>query len=260
MSEAIVPITLSDVYQHLDNKKALLCAQKVTSHNWETLYRSLRKKRPTAHPPYLRQELIEYLRFLIIKLETNDIKLKEEPSEKPPRLNLAVSKGIDDKWHQHMLLPQDYYKFSLLVGTLIEHDPDTTNSTDWNERYKRTYDEYRRIFKQEPSSCSWSVPCIANFPCDFCIECREKQNHKKEKINQIFVMGLSGKTMSVEMDLKNDTVIDIMLILSKIEGINCCDQSLTYAGNRLFGSDKTLSGYNIQKESTLHLSGKLRGC
>jgi hypothetical protein len=74
---------------------------------------------------------------------------------------------------------------------------------------------------------------------------------------QVFIKTLSGKTTTLDLD-RADTIASVKNRIQEKEGIAPGEQRLIFGGKQL-EDDRTLSDYNINAESTVHMVLRLRG-
>lgn len=174
--------------------------------------------------------VLEYIRFLCIKIVTNDKYRVLGPSE-----------AVHEVWKYHMMIPSHYVKTCMkLTEKIIDHYPDRSGIYSYAKKM------YAAITGSPPDSKLW--------PGD-----EEYSFLEPGTDGQIFVKTRTEKILTIDID-KNDATEDLKFRIFMKCSVPPDAQRIIYSGKQLEDDKKIVDDYNLTNESTVHLVLRLTGC
>ena len=145
-----------------------------------------------------------------------------------------------------MMVPNGYILELVLMQNLgddSDHSDNDDNDSDHNDASTTTPGDVSDTTSDDDLYHNWAM----------------EQLHRDDSDDdiQIFVKTTTGKTITLDV-LSSDTIEFVKEQLQNKTGAPAFDQRLIY-GTKNLENDRTLSDYNIQKESTLYQLLRLRG-
>lgn len=199
----------------------------------------------------VKEQIYEFIRFLVLK------RLCRDSSRFSP------TEAIDLIWHAFLLFPQDYVRVCRLlgmrVGTVISHIPSASKPFEGGhltqaQRRALMFFHYERMYGSCKEHC-----CERKLLHPYSYLDARPAYEPKQKEVQIFVKTLTGRTITIDIDLSVATLETLQWKIFDKEEVMPDQQRLIFAGRQI-DSGCTLASCGIQKESMVHLVLRLGGC
>ena len=203
--------------------------------------------------------LVEYRRFLVLKVRCE--------SATATVAELSPSDTLEALWELQVLDTADYsVKLFEACGRVILHEPDEVLSdvAARKVRAEKTKLCYLALFNSHPPVDIWDYKEVAVVAAKDRrsppVTRSAKRKRERPVTEAVFVKSLTGKEHTIYVDLESGTVGSLMEKLENLGGLTFKKNvGLLFAGKRL-QAEKLFADYNIKRESTLHVVGRLRGC
>jgi hypothetical protein len=166
----------------------------------------------------------DYLKFLALKVFVQDV----------DGLIISPSIEIDEIWHQHLLYNKHYLELATYIDFLVYHYPERENDLELEKQKRR-----------------------ANF---IKLYCMYFNNNSPVVYTNIFVLTLTNRTITIDVNLEKDTLQSLKYKVYEKEGITPPVQQYVYLGKSIKDDNKLLKDYGIEKDCILHLNLQLKGC